>query len=136
MTSVTHLCEFPCQADFSSPLSRLCEHEDAGDLRGEVQLLLQTVETSSVNEWIVQRSLGSVDGGLFAHSNDLSCTHFGEANGRDELMAFESLLAYSRIFAESPARRREETPELPFAVALDDWQGDVYSEETFRHFLG
>jgi hypothetical protein len=50
-------------------------------------------------------------------------------------MAFESLLAYSRFFGEGAVNRREQSRNSVVA-ALDARQGDVYSEETFRHFLG
>jgi len=66
---------------------------------------------------------------------DRSCTDFAEADGRDELMAFESLLAYSRFFGDTTASRREETQELRLSVTLDGSQGETYGEEAFRHFL-
>jgi hypothetical protein len=50
-------------------------------------------------------------------------------------MVFESLLAYSRFVGEAVASRREESrSSLP--VTLDGRQGEIYTEDTFRHFLG
>ena len=52
-------------------------------------------------------------------------------------MAFESMLAYSRLFGETGlGNRRDESPIDSFGVvALEGRVGDVYAEQTFRHFL-
>jgi hypothetical protein len=50
-------------------------------------------------------------------------------------MSFESLLSYSWIFGETGLRRREESLGGSSGVALEGRDGDVYSEEAFRHFL-
>src|SRR5262245_54074945 len=52
-------------------------------------------------------------------------------------MAFESLVWYSRLFGETALRRREEPSSIDSlgVIALQGRDGDVYTEQAFRHFL-
>jgi hypothetical protein len=51
-------------------------------------------------------------------------------------MAFESLLAYSRLLGEpSLNKRSERANESQGVAALEGCLGNVYTEQAFRHFL-
>jgi len=52
-------------------------------------------------------------------------------------MAFESLLWYSRLFGETSLRKRDDPTSIDSlgVVALQGGDGDVYTEQAFRHFL-
>lgn len=52
-----------------------------------------------------------------------------------ELMAFESLLTYSRFFGDTATSARERTHGSR-AIAFSGGIGEAYAESTFRHFLG
>src|SRR5262245_24665943 len=109
MTSVNQASEFHRQADFSSPLSRLCEGAACEHSRSSALSFVQPIAMMDLSYHNEAGLIAGTCGGSFANPFSLLPDRkLAGANELDGLMAFGSLLAYSRFFADAAASGQDE----------------------------